>query len=1209
MSKVVKIIVGAALVVAGAVTGNFQLIMMGVSMVGGALLQPKMGNKKRAASSAQVQIGEVPREAIVGTAATAGSLVDAFNYGGKYGTDWEVLVIALADHRCAGLEGFYVNDVYVPFGGDGNVAGYNNQLQVFWRSGTEAQTVPAILTSYGPGWTANDNGAGVAYVVVAYKADDAEAKNPIWPGGRPRFMWVVKGAFCYDARKDTTVGGSGSHRIDVPATWEYSDNPIVTRYKWVRGFYACDRVGQPAQLLVGRGLSAIEAPPQNVFARANLCDEVVGGEKRYRVGGSISAAETFIEVEEDFAAACAGTIVQPEGCVEIDPGEGRAVVATFTDRDLVVGSRVRWNNRILSTSSDEWVNTVVASYIEPTQKWAEHAAPVARDPADIAADGMPRELRLLLGFVTWTKQAQRCAEIVRRMGRLPGRAEVTLPPRFCEIEEGDWVQWQSARHFGGATLTFRVEGWGSNEKWHHTLQLRQISASVYSDTAPLDDGSIAAPSPTPPTIGAPAPGAWSVVGGQLDAGGVAMPALIVTGATDDTQARFIRMEYVQADAMPGPGTNWTDAGVTGPDVTRREFSAAAGGTYYVAVSYIVDGVQGDRRILGPVTAGALTLPDGTPIEDREPTDRSPAPPVELPRGTIWFDAGGHPYRFGSRTWIGSDGSPWTGGDGTSWLGGGYEDVQDQIGPEASRAALLAQNAADDARGEADLANIRLGEIASDDILTPGEKPGLILDVTTINNESGGIVTQATAFGITTEKAGYEAALSALNGHLATLTAPTAWNALGGNTAIVGVTFRAAFNALFSARQTLLNKIAEVAKSRGDLGVTLANAAGEAVIAAQADATAALNKVAAIVADGVLDKSEKPDVVLRYNSALSEQPGIQNNAVYYAITTEKTTYDAAVAALTAYLTGLAPAYNDYTTDTAIDRGAFNVAFKNFYDKRQLLLDKIAVEAGRSGATMVLAPTRFIACDYLGVPKSSAGFVLSNLRKRGNARVDALSNWTATIPTVVTGTIDTTSANNDRGDITVTAVASGWDTAEIVVTSSNDGIDLTGKITLACVRDAPPPPPPPSGTGATSAQSSEGQSNSTSSYLSGGVVIGPVRCGSSGNIKLEALLTFSRLEDGTNDAYGKWGYATSGSGPFTDTPGGEVMSSSACYRGDTGGFEPVPVSEDGVLQVIETVGGLTAGSDYWFEFRPRKGTTYGGSAAAANFFSGLKKATQL
>src|SRR3546814_10231003 len=68
---------------------------------------------------------------------------------------------------------------------------------------------------------------------------------------------------------------------------------------------------------------------------------------------------------------------------------------------------------MLSMASEEWVNTIVASYIEPTQKWAEHGAPVRRETADIVADGKPREQRMMLGFVTWVKQAGRVAEVAR----------------------------------------------------------------------------------------------------------------------------------------------------------------------------------------------------------------------------------------------------------------------------------------------------------------------------------------------------------------------------------------------------------------------------------------------------------------------------------------------------------------------------------------------------------------------------------------------------------------------------------------------------------------------------------------------------------------------------------------------------------------------------------------------------------------------------
>ena len=618
MSKVVKAVVGVALVVAGVLTGNFQLIIAGVSLVGGALFSPK-GGKPRGAAVTTLQVGEVPRQGIVGRAATAGSLVDAFNYGGKYGTDWEVLVIALADHRCDALEGFYVNDTYVNFAGDGMVGGYNNQLSIWWRPGTESQTVPTVLTANGPGWTANDNGAGVSYAVVAYKADASDAKNPVWTNGRPRFLFVVRGALCYDPRKDSTASGVGAHRWLNPATWEWSQNTIVTRYKFARGFYACDRVTQPDQLLLGRGLSDVEAPTANLFHRANLCDEVVDGEPRYQVGGLFESTETYLDVENDFAAACAGTIVQPEGAVEIDPGEARAAVVTITDQDLVVGSKVkrRW---FLGIADREWVNSVVANYIEPSQKWTQHAAPVRRDNADILADKGPREESLQLGFVSWAKQAGRVAEIVRRLGRLHIRAEIVLPPRFCELEEGDWIVWQSDRYLKGNAYTFRIEAWGSDRSWQHSVVLRQISASCYSDTALLTDGSVAVLQPPRDPIGAPSAANWALTAGHLDAGSIRTPALVVTGASNDPSARFIRMEYVQGAAAPNEATVWSDAGVTGPDIKRREIPVAAGGTYRVGISYIVDGTQGDRLILGPVIALAVTYPNGVPVENLQPVE-------------------------------------------------------------------------------------------------------------------------------------------------------------------------------------------------------------------------------------------------------------------------------------------------------------------------------------------------------------------------------------------------------------------------------------------------------------------------------------------------------------------------------------------------------------------------------------------------------------
>lgn len=611
MGRVVRAVIGVGLTLFGVVTGNFALVAAGVSLLNQTLTGPR--TPRRAAAAATLQIGEQPRQAVFGRSAVGGTLVDAFNFGGRYGTDWEVLVIALADHRCDALEGFFVDDTYVAFTGDGNVAGFNSQLQVFFRDGRWDQTVPAILTTNGPGWTANDRGRGVAWVAVAYKLDAEDARNPIFPSGRPRFRWVVRGLRCYDPRLDSTVGGSGAHRRDNPATWQFSENPIVIRHNWVRGIYAGDRVTEPGMLLIGRGLSDIEAPPANVFPRANLCDEIVGGQPRYRIGGVVGSTEAFIEVESDFAAAVAGTISQPQGAVEVDPGQAKAPVAHFTDGDLVVGSKVIWNEGILGQQDDDWVNTVVARFIDPAQRWAVRGAPVRRDLADVIADGAPREAQPQLDLVTNAPQAQRVAEIIRRFGRLWGRAQVTLPPRFAFIEEGDWVTWQSDRYFGGATFTFRVDAWGSGENWHHQLNLRQISASVFSDTAPLDDGVIASTQGPRVPVEAPGAGAWNAALVLLGGGSVRVPNIRIGGAIDDPAAQFVVFEYVPQVAAPGVSTIWTFAANSRPDVTLLDIPVPEGGTFWVGVSYIVDGIQGERRVIGPISTTGLAYGDGSPV--------------------------------------------------------------------------------------------------------------------------------------------------------------------------------------------------------------------------------------------------------------------------------------------------------------------------------------------------------------------------------------------------------------------------------------------------------------------------------------------------------------------------------------------------------------------------------------------------------------------
>lgn len=629
MSKVVKIFYAVSWIIYGALSGNWLLVVQGTLLLSSTLAQKGPG--ARQAQTATLQIGEVPRMAAFGRVALAGSLVDAFNWGGKYGTDWEAQVIALADHRCRALVGFYVNDVYYPFTGNGSVAGFNNQLVIKWFDGSEGQGVGDDMLNHG-GWSTNDNLAGVSYVLASYEADSEKAKNPIWTAGRPRFLFVLDGAHCYDPRKDSTVaGGSGAHRWADPTTWEWSDNVSVCRYNWARGIFACDRVDQPEMLLVGRGLSAIEAPPENVIWRANICDELVplaagGSEKRYRCGVVIKADETFDTTEQLWAAACAGVIRQPEGSVEVDPGHAVTPTFAITDDDLLIGAKVSFS-RFRNQADNEWCNTVIPTYTEPGQKWVSHSAPIRRVYGDVIADGGAREVTLQLDAVTSGTQAQRCGEIVRRMGRLLRTGSVTLGPRFAGIEEGDWGTFTSARHTGGVPVTVRAEAMGLNQKWQNGLQLREMAASIFDWTTAdeIAEGAVAIPNPVPVYGGAPDVAEWSASGGIVQGtNGEAIPAVFIAGGVIDPYAQYLLVEYRQraillnedghailtedghAILAEGDPPDWTVEASLSPLTTSYTLRGlAAGASYEVAISYAVRGVVGDRLVLGPVIAGTL----------------------------------------------------------------------------------------------------------------------------------------------------------------------------------------------------------------------------------------------------------------------------------------------------------------------------------------------------------------------------------------------------------------------------------------------------------------------------------------------------------------------------------------------------------------------------------------------------------------------------
>lgn len=285
---------------------------------------------------------------------------------------------------------------------------------------------------------------------------------------------------------------------------------------------------------------------------------------------------------------------------------------------------------------------------------------------------------------------------------------------------------------------------------------------------------------------------------------------------------------------------------------------------------------------------------------------------------------------------------------------------------ADSKAVAAQDAANTANTNANTALSKLSDIASDSLLTPDEKPRVIQDRDVIVAEQAGIGAQATAYSITTEKTAYDNAVTALTTYLATLTSPVLWSNLGGNTTIVGATFRSKFADVYTTRQALLNKIAANAKVLADAAQNQANTATSNAATAQGTADTAItnaataqtaadlanSKVNDIAADDKFTAVEKQDRRAEWDIIAAEKAGIEASATTFGITTEKTTYTNAFQALATYLnngtawtSGVPSWISDANlgTTTNIVGATFRATWKAYYDARTALLNKVAANA--------------------------------------------------------------------------------------------------------------------------------------------------------------------------------------------------------------------------------------------------------------------------
>lgn len=126
--------------------------------------------------------------------------------------------------------------------------------------GQPGQVADADLVAESGGqWTSSDKGTGVCYIYVRLQYN----QDLFGSTGIPNITARVRGAKFYDPRKDSTAGGSGSHRVNDSTTWQWSQNPALASAAYLRD----QRFGIRS--------ANSEVIASELIAAANVCDEDV----------------------------------------------------------------------------------------------------------------------------------------------------------------------------------------------------------------------------------------------------------------------------------------------------------------------------------------------------------------------------------------------------------------------------------------------------------------------------------------------------------------------------------------------------------------------------------------------------------------------------------------------------------------------------------------------------------------------------------------------------------------------------------------------------------------------------------------------------------------------------------------------------------------------------------------------------------------------
>jgi hypothetical protein len=376
------------------------------------------------------------------------------------------------------------------------------------------------------------------------------------------FFVETEGAKLYDRRLDSTAGGSGSHRLKDPSTWEVSSNPAVALDHYLLGRYR-DASSEPT---FGVGLDPSLVNYSRFATMANLCDEDVAvtqtqwyttTQPRYEANGIILSTDSYKDTILNLCRSMNARASDLGGELGVIDNEAKAAVIDLEDKDVAPEATEIY---IEKKSRDDLIGGVRGNYQDPDNNYNPTDYPSYTDSAWETEDGSILEYDTLdLDFETDPERAQRLAKMHALRARRQASLQGAYNMKALILEDGDWFTRTTEKFPSGKT--FEVIGSPVLDTSTMTVKINAIEVDT-SDTAwnaATDPRPVVAPvassSGLPPQLGSANISIQPTT--YVSPGGMELPAIEVRNlAHDDEIPEALEVE-VALDA--GDGSPLDDA--------------------------------------------------------------------------------------------------------------------------------------------------------------------------------------------------------------------------------------------------------------------------------------------------------------------------------------------------------------------------------------------------------------------------------------------------------------------------------------------------------------------------------------------------------------------------------------------------------------------------------------------------------------------------